>query len=110
MSLFDIAHKALMAGLGMQERIKEFVDELVQKGELSEGQGAKLIKECSEKVGSSKEEFDRSIKELINMAVERINFPTRKEMEEVKETVQALSSRIKRLEKPSSVKDKTTNS
>jgi polyhydroxyalkanoate synthesis regulator phasin len=105
MSLVDIAHKALMAGLGMQTMVKDFVDDLVQKGELNESQGAKLIKEWSDKAGSSKEEFDRNLKEFIDKAVEKFNFPTRKEVEEIKETVQSLSSRLKRLEESSSAKD-----
>ena len=110
MSIFDIAHKALMAGLGMQDMVKNFVDELVEKGELNESQGAKLIKEWSEKAGGSKEEFDRSLREFIDKAVEKVNFPTRKEVEEIKETVQALSLRLKILEESSSVKEKPGNS
>ena len=40
----------MLAGFGVQEKVKEFVDDLVKKGELSESQGAKLVKEWSEKV------------------------------------------------------------
>ncbi len=43
MSVFDIIRNSLLAGLGMQEKVREFVDELVKKGELSETQGAKLV-------------------------------------------------------------------
>jgi polyhydroxyalkanoate synthesis regulator phasin len=106
MSLVDIAHKALMAGLGMQTMVKDFVDDLVQKGELNESQGARLIKEWSDKAGSSKEEFDKNLKEFVERAVEKINFPTRKEVEEIKETVQALSSRLRILEESSSAQEK----
>ena len=110
MSLFDVAHKALMAGLGMQDMAKSFIDELVEKGELNESQGAKVIKEWSEKAGDSKEEFDRSLREFIDKAVEKVNFPSRKEVEEIKETVQALSLRLKILEESSSGKEKPGNS
>jgi polyhydroxyalkanoate synthesis regulator phasin len=98
MSLFDIVQKALLAGLGMQEKVREFIDELVKKGELSESQGARLIKEWTEKAGSTKEEFDKSIKELINKAIEKVNFPSRKEMDELNERLEALTKRVKRLE------------
>ena len=110
MSLFEIAHKALMAGLGMQETVKNFVDELVQKGELNESQGAKIIREWSEKAGGSKEEFDRSLKEFIDKAVEKVNFPTRKEVEQIKESVEAISLRLKILEESSSGKEKPSHS
>ena len=49
MTLNEIIHKALMAGLGVPEKMKEMVDDLVKKGELSESQGAKLVKEWSER-------------------------------------------------------------
>lgn len=99
MSLLEVWQRALMAGLGMQEKVNEFVDELVKKGELSETQGAKLIKEWSDKAGATKNEFDKSIKDLINMAVEKINFPTRKEFDELNKKVEALSEMVKKLEK-----------
>jgi len=99
MSLLEIWQKALMAGLGMQEKAKEFVDELVKKGELSEMQGAKLIKEWSDKAGATKDEFDKSIKDLVSKAVEKINFPTRKEFDELNKKVESLSEMVKKLEK-----------
>lgn len=98
MSFFEITQKALMAGLGMQEKLKEFIDELVKKGELSKTQGAKLIKEWSDKAGASKEEFDKDIKEFIGKAVEKINIPTKDEVEQLKKEVQTLSKRLKKLE------------
>jgi polyhydroxyalkanoate synthesis regulator phasin len=105
MSLFDAVHRALMAGLGMQEKLKEFIEDLVKKGELSENQGAKLIKEWSDKAGTTRDEFEKSLKELISAAVERINFPTRKEVEELSGKVDALSKKVKKLEAKTSAKE-----
>ncbi len=98
MSFFEIMQKALMAGLGMQEKLKEFIDELVKKGELSKTQGAKLIKEWSDKAGASKKEFDKDIKEFLSKAVEKINIPTKDEVSQLKKEVQTLSKRLKKLE------------
>jgi len=99
MSLLEVWQKALMAGVGMQEKIKDMVDELVKKGELSESQGAKLIKEWSDKAGATKDEFEKSIKDLIQKAVEKINFPTRKEFDELNKKVDSLSEIVKNLQK-----------
>ena len=49
MNINEIMHRALMAGVGIPEKLKELIDELVEKGELSKSQGARLAKECSEK-------------------------------------------------------------
>jgi hypothetical protein len=37
MTVADIIKKAMLAGLGAQEKAKEFVDDLVKTGELSKG-------------------------------------------------------------------------
>jgi len=65
MALFDIIRNAMLAGFGVQEKVKEFVDELVKKGELSESQGAKLVKDWSEKVDRNTQDITKSINEAI---------------------------------------------
>lgn len=98
MTINDILHKALMAGIGVPEKLKEMVDELVEKGELSESQGAKLVKECSEKVGKTGDDLNQSMVELINKTLEKMNIPTREDVEKLSKKVSTLSSRIKKLE------------
>ncbi len=98
MTINELMHKMLMAGLGVPEKMKEMVDDLVKKGELSESQGAKLVKEWSDKAGATKDEFDKGIKELANKAVEKINFPTRKEFDELNKKVESLTERVSKLE------------
>ena len=98
MSINEIVHKALMLGIGIPEKLKELVDDLVEKGELSESQGARLVKECSEKIGRSGEELNSNISELINKALERMNIPTKEDMEKIQKKLTALSARVKKLE------------
>ena len=101
MTINEILHKTLMAGLGVPEKMKEFVDELVKKGELSESQGAKLVKECTEKVTRSGEDISRSMSEFVDKTLEKMNIPTRDEVEELKKKVKSLSSKVKKLEETS---------
>ena len=98
MTINEIVHKALMLGIGVPEKVKELVDELVEKGELSESQGAKIVKECSEKVSKSGDELSRTVSDLINRTLEKINIPTRDEVEKIEKQLTALSARIKKLE------------
>ncbi|GBD97407.1 MAG TPA: hypothetical protein ENG83_09660 [Nitrospirae bacterium] len=98
MSINEIVYKALMVGIGVPEKLKELVDELIKKGELSESQGARLVKECSEKVGKSGEELNRNISELVNKALEKMNIPTKEEVEKIQKKLTALSARVKKLE------------
>jgi polyhydroxyalkanoate synthesis regulator phasin len=98
MTINDVLHKALMAGLGVPEKIGEVIDELVKKGELSESQGARLVKECSEKASKTGEDISKSIAEIVSRALEKMNIPTRDEVEKLSRKVTALSAKVKKLE------------
>ena len=101
MTINELIHKTLMAGLGVPEKMKEFVDELIKKGELSESQGARLVKECTEKVTKSGDDMSKSISELINRTLEKMNMPTRDEVDELKRKLKSLSSKVRKLEEMS---------
>lgn len=98
MSFFESIHRALMAGLGVQEKVKELVDELVKKGELSETQGAQLVKEWTDKVGKTGDNLGQSISELINRTLEKMNVPTRDEIEALDRKIKSLSAKVRKLE------------
>ena len=103
MIINEIVHKALMLGIGVPEKVRELVDELVEKGELSESQGAKIVKECSEKVSKSGDELSKTVSELINKTLEKMNIPTGDEVKKLQNKLTALSARVKKLEESSQV-------
>ncbi|UCF87402.1 MAG: phasin family protein [Nitrospiraceae bacterium] len=98
MTLFESIRRALMAGLGVQEKVKELVDELVKKGELSETQGAQLVKEWTDKVGKSGDNLGQSITDIINKTLEKMNIPTREEIDRIDKKLLSISSRLKKIE------------
>jgi polyhydroxyalkanoate synthesis regulator phasin len=98
MAMFDIIRNALLAGYGVQEKVREFVDELVKKGELSESQGAKLVKDWAEKAEKNTEDVSNSINDLLKKALDRMKFPSKDDIDSLNEKVNALSARLKKLE------------
>jgi poly(hydroxyalkanoate) granule-associated protein len=98
MTVFDVVRNAILAGFGVQEKVKEFIDELVKKGELSESQGAKLVKEWTEKADKSTSDLGKSISELVTKTLEKMNIPTKDDMEKLNKKIQSLSARVKKLE------------
>jgi polyhydroxyalkanoate synthesis regulator phasin len=98
MTLFDALRKALLAGFGVQEKVKEMIDELVEKGELSEKQGAKLVKEWSEKAEKGTSDINKTVSELITNAMSKMNIPTKGDLDKVDRKLKSLSTRIKKLE------------
>ena len=98
MAILDIIRNAMLAGFGVQEKVKEIIDDFVKKGELSESQGAKLVKEWSEKVDKNTEEMSKSLNELVQKALDKMSLPSKDEIAKLNEQVNALSERIKKLE------------
>ena len=98
MAILDIIRNAMLAGFGVQEKVKEIIDDFVKKGELSESQGAKLVKEWAEKVDKNTEEMSKSLNELVQKALEKMSLPSKDEIAKLNEQVNALSERIKKLE------------
>jgi len=98
MALVDILRNALLAGFGVQEKVKEFVDELVKKGELNESQGAKLVKEWADKAEKNTEDITNSLNDLVKKAIDKMKFPLKEDVDKLTEQVSILSERIKKLE------------
>lgn len=98
MALFDVMRNALLAGFGVQEKVKEFVDELVKKGELSESQGAKLVKEWSEKAEKNTDEITKSLQELVEKTLTKMNLPTKGDIEKLDGKINSLAERVGKIE------------
>ncbi len=98
MTLIEIVRNAMLAGFGAQEKMKEFVDELVKKGELSESQGAKLVKEWTERAEKSSEDVTKTLSDIIAKSLEKMNLPTKDDIESIDRKLKTLSARVKKLE------------
>ena len=99
MALFDMLRNALLAGFGVQEKVKDFIDDLVKKGELSESQGAKLVKEWTEKAEKNTEDISKSLGELTETTLSKMNLTTKSDIEKIEEKINALAARLDTLEK-----------
>jgi len=98
MLIGEVIKKAMLVGLGAQEKAKEFVEELVKAGELSKSEASTLVKEWSAKAEESTKEFDKRVKETVANILEKLNIPSREDMEKLEKKVQALNARLKKLE------------
>ena len=98
MTVSEIIKKAMLAGLGAQEKAKEFIDELVKAGELSKTEAASLVKEWVGKAEESTRNLDTKVKDAIANAFEKLNIPSRDAIEKLEKKVQNLSAKIDKLE------------
>jgi polyhydroxyalkanoate synthesis regulator phasin len=98
MTVAEVIKRAMLAGLGAQEKAKEFVDELVKTGELSKSEGASLVREWVTKAEESTKDMDHKLKDAVSAAFEKLNIPTRDDMASLEKKIQSLSARLTKLE------------
>ena len=96
--VYSIVRKALLAGLGAQEKVKELLDDLVKKGELNEREGAKLMKEWADKAEAQSKDVNKMFTEGVSRGYGIVNIATREEVDKLTKKVQQLSVRVKKLE------------
>lgn len=100
--MLNTMKKTILMGAGLAvlttEKIKEVVDELVKRGELSEKEAKEALEELREKSRQAKQEWETKIENTIKKIIARANIPTRKEIEELKERLTKLEEKIKTAE------------
>ncbi len=94
---------AVMAGLGLYEKVREGIDELVEKGELSQTEGAALVKELMDKESKTVKDLQRKVEATMKKTLKQLQ-PSgiKKELDRlsrIEKKLNQVSSRIERLEK-----------
>lgn len=94
--MLDFIRKMTLAGAGLAivttEKIQELADELVKKGEMTEKEARETVNEYVEKSKQAKKDIEDKMEQWVSGFLNRMNIPTRKELDEIKE-------RLARLEK-----------
>jgi polyhydroxyalkanoate synthesis regulator phasin len=100
--MFELLRKTILLGAGLAvlttEKIEEAVAEIVRKGQLSQKEGKELAAELIEKSKKARKELGEKIERITNRSLEKLNLPSRKEVEE-------LRARVERLEKEAGKKE-----
>ena len=99
-TLFEAARKVVLAGIGAvalaQDEVEDFVNRLVERGEIAEKDARKLIREVTEKRRKgAAHEMDKRIEDLL----ERLNVPTKSDLDALGEKIAALSAKVEALKK-----------
>ncbi len=92
MTVFDLVRYAVLSGFGVQEKVKDLVEDLVKRGELSESQGAKLVKEWSDKADRTTSELNEIVAGIIPKTLEKMSIPTKGDIEALNERIEKLSA------------------
>ncbi len=106
-SLLAGLRRILMAGIGAlaltQDQIEEFVGNLVERGQIAEGDARNLVGEVLERRKKSMQETTRKAEEGVDRQIEnllaRMNIPTKAEIESLSNKIAELSRKVDELKK-----------
>jgi poly(hydroxyalkanoate) granule-associated protein len=101
--LLEATRKVLLASIGAvalaQEEAENFVKKLVERGEIAEQDGKKLLREVMDKrkkeARKAEDEFDKRVEELLD----RMNVPTKGDIEALSAKITALTKKVDELKK-----------
>ena len=100
---FETARKVLLASIGVvavaQDEMEDFVEKLIDRGEIAEKDGKKLLREMMEKRKKRSQEVEVEVSRKVRETMERMNIPTRGDLEKLTSSIATLSKKIDELAK-----------
>ncbi|MCI0395192.1 MAG: phasin family protein [Chloroflexi bacterium] len=105
--MLDLARKVLLAGIGAvalaQEEVEEFVNKLVERGEIAEKDGRKLIQDIMEKRKKKAEDIksdaEGKLEKRMEEILDRMNVPSKADIDALSAKITALSKKVDELRK-----------
>lgn len=105
--MIEMARKVLLAGVGAvalaQDEVEAFVNRLIERGEIAEKDGRKLINDVMDRRRKQMDEAQTKTKENLDGRVEailhRMNIPTKSDIESLSDKIAVLTKKIDQLKK-----------
>ncbi len=97
------ARKLLLASVGAvslaQEEIESFINQLVERGEVAERDGRRLLNDVMEKRKNQVKEVESDLEGRIEDALSRLNVPTKADIEALGRKITSLTRKVDALKK-----------
>ena len=101
--LYEALRRVLMASIGAialaQDEIEDFVEKLVERGEIAEKDGKKLVREVIDKRKKDVSKAEDELNKRIDEVVERMDVPTKADIDALGDQINELSNKVDALAK-----------
>src|SRR3989304_6530383 len=102
--MFEGVRRVLLAGVGgmalTMDEVQDFVDKMVERGELAEKDGRKIVREVMEKRKKKAEEAQGKVNKRVREILDRMDISTKADIESLSQAVDALSKKGDGVMKP----------
>jgi polyhydroxyalkanoate synthesis regulator phasin len=101
--LLDAVRKVLLASIGAvalaQEEIEDFVNKLVERGEIAEKDGRKLVMDIRERRKKTTEKAEESLDKRVEELLARMNVPSKADLDALSAKITVLTKKVDELKK-----------
>ena len=102
-ALFAAARKVLLAGIGAvalaQDEAEDFVNKLIERGQIAETDGKKLLRDLLERRKKDARKWEAELDQRIETVLHRMNIPTKADLAGLSELIAELSAKVDELKK-----------
>ena len=101
--LYEASRRVLLASIGVialaQDEIEDFVEKLVERGEIAEKDGKKLVREVIDKRKKDVSKAEDELNKRIDEVVVRMDVPTKADIDALGDQINELSVKVDELAK-----------
>jgi poly(hydroxyalkanoate) granule-associated protein len=105
-SLMDSLRRVMLASIGAmaltRDELQAFIDKLIERGEVAEEEGKKLMNELMEKRKKKTDEAQEMAAQRVQEVLDQMNIPTRADINALGDKIASLSKKIDELKKTQS--------
>lgn len=102
-AMYEVARRILLAAVGAaalaQDEMEDFVNRLVDRGELAEKDGKKLMREIIEKRKEKRTSLEAEMKKRLHAATEHLDVPSKNDIAELSVKIAELTRKVEELNK-----------
>ncbi len=99
--LYEAVRKVMLAGIGAvaltMDALEDLVDKLVERGELSEEEGRKLIKDMLERRKKDAKKAEEELNKRVDDLMARFDMPSKAEFDDLSAKIDALTAKVDEL-------------
>ncbi|MDD3191074.1 MAG: phasin family protein [Candidatus Pacebacteria bacterium] len=93
-----LLEKIILSGLGLaslsQDKAQKMIDELVKEGEVSQKDGAIMVKKIMDGVEKNKKEIEKMTEKAVREVVTKINVPSKKDISALEKKIDDLNKKL----------------
>ncbi len=106
-AILEASRRVLLASIGAvalaQDEIEDFVERLVERGEIAEKDGKKLVREVMDRRRKETAKAEDEMSKRVEDVLDRLSVPSKADIEALGDKIAALSRKVDELKKEKAV-------